>query len=284
MQPNTLVCCDCVEGMRALPSSSIPLTVTSPPYDDLRDYGGHIWDFEKFMVAAHELWRLTMPGGIVVWVVQDKIDKGSESGTSSRHRIYFQRLGFRLHGTIILYSKGIRLPQKRRYVNQFQYAIVLSKGRPRTFNLLVDRPNSTAGQRARVSRRAKNGSRERVMYEYTTQPFGPRGNVWPYTVGGPHSTRDSYASDHPALMHEGMARDLIVSFSRPGDLVLDPFGGAATTAKMALLDHRRYLSIEAHRPYHDLAVRRMDNAHDTYMRLLDVELQLSPSALPLGGE
>ena len=130
MRPDRLICCDCVEGMRALPPASIPLTVTSPPYDDLRDYGGHLWDFEKFMLVAQELRRLTMPGGVVVWVVQDKIDKGSESGTSSRHRIYFQRLGFDLHGTIILSSKGIRLPQERRYVNQFQYAFVLSKGRP----------------------------------------------------------------------------------------------------------------------------------------------------------
>ena len=276
MQPNTLVHCDCVEGMRALPSSSIPLTVTSPPYDDLRDYGGHLWDFEKFMVVAHELWRLTMPGGVVVWVVQDTIHKGSESGTSSRQRIYFHRLGFDLHGTIILCSKGIRLPQKRRYVNQFQYAFVLSKGCPRTFNLLIDRPNSMAGQRARVSRRSKDGSRDRVMYDHTTQPLGPRGNVWPYTVGGPHTTRDRYASEHPALMHEGMARDLIVSWSRHGDVVLDPFGGAGTTAKMALLSHRRYLSMEAHLPYHDLAVRRMAEAKENYRRRLDAELQVAP--------
>ncbi len=274
MWPDSLICCDAVEGMRAMPPASVPLTVTSPPYDDLRDYGGHRWDFEKFMLVAHELWRLTMPGGVVFWVVQDTIRNGSESGTSSRQRVYFQRLGFDLHGTIILASKGIRLPQKRRYVNQFQFAFVLSKGRPRTFNLLIDRPNATAGQRARVSKRSRDGSRERVMYDHTTQPFGPRGNVWPYTVGGPHTTRDRYASDHPALMHEGMARDLIVSWSRPGDVVLDPFGGAGTTAKMALLGHRRYMSLEAHRPYHDLAVRRLAEAHETYRRLLDDELQL----------
>jgi DNA modification methylase len=258
---NRLLCIDTVEGMRALPSSSIPLTVTSPPFDDLRDYGGHAWDFEKFMLISGELWRVTMPGGVVVWVVQDKIRKGSESGTSSRQRVYLHRLGFDLHGTVILVSKGSRLPQRRRYVNQFQYAFVLSKGRPRTFNLLSDRPNSTAGQRAKASRRWADGRRERVEYERTTQPFGPRGNVWEYTVGGPHTTRDRYAYDHPALMPEAMARDLILSWSRPGDVVLDPMGGAGTTAKMALLNDRQYLSFEVHQPYHEIAARRLAEAH-----------------------
>ncbi len=260
--------------MRALPSSSIPLILTSPPYDDLRDYGGHLWDFEKFMLVAHELWRVLTPGGVVVWVVQDKIRKGCESGTSSRQRVYFQRLGFDLHGTIIVVSKGVRLPQKRRYVNQFQYAFVLSKGRPRSFHLLYDRPNSTAGKRARASRRAKDGSRECVIYEHTTQPLGPRGNIWPYTVGGLHTTTDRYASVHSALMPEALARDLIVSWSRPGDVVLDCFGGAGTTAKMALLNDRRYLSLEVHEPYHELAVRRLAEAHRANDERLDRLLEI----------
>ena len=273
---NQLLCVDAVRGMRALPSSSIPLAVTSPPYDDLRDYGGHLWDFEKFMLVAQELWRVLTPGGVVVWVVQDKIRKGCESGTSSRQRVYFQRLGFDLHGTIIVVSKGIRLPQKSRYVNQFQYAFVLSKGRPRTFHQLVDQPNSTAGRKEGASRRSRDGSRERVEYDSTTRPFGPRGNVWTYSVGGCHSTSDRYAYEHPALMPEGLARDLIVSWSRPGDVVLDCFGGAGTTAKMAILNDRQYVGFEVHEAYHGLAVRRLTDARRVNDERLDNLLGLQP--------
>ena len=65
---NKIYCMDNVEGLRThIPNNSIDLTVTSPPYDDLRNYEGE-WDFD-FKELAKELYRVTKDGGVVVWVV-----------------------------------------------------------------------------------------------------------------------------------------------------------------------------------------------------------------------
>jgi len=81
---NRLLHCDCVAGMQELPDECIPLTVTSPPYDDMREYGGHLFDFEAI---AQQLYRVTMPGGVVVWVVRDAVVSRGESGTSFRQAL-----------------------------------------------------------------------------------------------------------------------------------------------------------------------------------------------------
>ena len=81
MALNEIYNMDCVEGMKMLKSNRIDLTVTSPPYDDIRTYGGYSFDFHN---TAKELYRVTKEGGVVVWVVSDQTENGSESGTSFR--------------------------------------------------------------------------------------------------------------------------------------------------------------------------------------------------------
>jgi site-specific DNA-methyltransferase (adenine-specific) len=270
---NQILCCDCVEGMRSLADCCIDLTVTSPPYDEIREYGGHGWGFEKFMAIADELLRITTQGGMVVWIVQEQIRDRKESGTVSRQRLYFENIGFDLYSTMIMVSDGVRLPQPRRYVNQFQYALVLSKGRPKSVHLLKDRPNSTAGDPLRGKVRDRNGRLEVRRYpDRLTAEYGLRTNVWSYEVGWGKTTTDSYAFDHPALMPDKLAKDHIVSWSSPSDLVFDPMMGAATTCKMALLENRRYLGFEIHEPYFHLAQRRMRDAHARYRDDLDAWL------------
>ena len=257
---------DCVGGMRGLPDGCIPLTVTSPPYDNLRRYGDHPFDFEA---VARELWRVTAPGGVLVWFAQDQTVGGGQTGTGCRQQLYLQSLGFRVYDRIVM-DRINPLPRTRHYSGVLEIALVLSKGRPRTVNLLRDKPNRQAGavyptfcrsRRDRVDRRAKPIPR-----------YGVRSVVWSYMVGGPHSTADLGGYDHPSVMPEEMAEDHIVSWSRPGDLVLDPFAGSGTTARMALLNDRRYLGYEAHQPYFEIARRRLTDARAEYRRRLDVWL------------
>lgn len=283
MHAESLVCCDCVEGMRALPPASVPLTVTSPPYDDLRDYGAHTWDFEKFMLVASQLWRVTMPGGALCWVVGDQIRDGGQTGSSFRQALYLKGLGFRLHNTLVIEKQLARGISKVRYGVAPEFVFVFSKGRPRSINLIRDKANKFGGQLMRFSTRGRDGTTSDTE-KALIRPFGVRGNVWRYTTGSRVTAKERYAFQHPALMPEKLAKDLIVSWSKPGDLVLDPFGGAGTTAKMALLNHRRYLSIEAHAPYHGLAVRRLADARVAYRRQLDDELQFSPSMASFDGK
>jgi site-specific DNA-methyltransferase (adenine-specific) len=264
---NRIELADCVEGMRTLPDDCIPLTVTSPPYDDLRKYGGHLFDFEA---TAGELWRVTAPGGVVVWVVQEQVTSGAESGTSSVQRLGFRAAGFRLHSTLVMMRNSFRFSHRNRYSQVTQYAFVLSKGAPRTVNLLRDRPNRTAGGRTKKCYRTPDGELvTRRLPGRFTPPYGVRGNVWEYEAGGGKSTRDAYTVAHPAIMPERMAKDHIVSWSRPGDLVFDPFVGSGTTAKMALLADRRYLGYEVHEPYFEIARRRLTDARAKYRRRLD---------------
>lgn len=269
-----LRCYDSVEGMRALPSSSIPLIVTSPPYDQTFDYGGHRWDFEKFMLVARELWRLAKPGGVVCWVVRDQIAHGDQSASSFRQVLYFKGLGFRLHNTVVIERQIIRGISRVRYGVAPEFVFVLTMGRPRTINLIEDKPNKFGGRLMRFSTRDLDDTMSNTDMAFI-RPSGVRGNVWRYTTGSRVTAKEGYAYDHPALMPKRLAHDLIVSCSRPGDLVLDPFGGAGTTAKMALLSHRRYLSMEVFETYHHLALRRMAYAHETYRRQLDAELHVS---------
>lgn len=269
LRPDRLLCIDAVEGMRGLPPASIPLIITSPPYDSIRDYGGHLWDFEKFMMIAHGLWRVTMPGGVVVWVVRDQMRHGSLTGTSYRQVDYFTRLGFWLDGIVYAVSRGWRRPERWRYPDQVTPCYVLSKGVPRAFNPIRDRPNSTAGRLLVHSRRSRDGRTTFRIKPKVTAEIGVRGNVWYYATGGRHTTRDVIARKHPGLMPERLARDLIASRSHPGDVVLDPMSGAGTTAKMALLSDRRYLGFEVFEQYHEIAVRRLADAHAENRRRLD---------------
>lgn len=273
---NTILHCDCLDGMRQLPDNSIPLAVTSSPYDAIRTYGGHAFAFEP---VAKELWRITAPGGVVVWVIADQVIKGSLTGTKHRQVLHFLDLGFRLHNEITLTTVNTPLPQKIRYAQNSQTAYVLAKGRPHAVNLLRDKPNKSAGvfKREWVAR-SKDGTMRKGYYGKCIAPYSLRGDVWTYLVGNNHTTKDKLS--HPSPMAEQMAEDLIISFSRPGELVFDPMAGSGTTCKMALLNHRSYLGMEIHEPYWREAVERLSKYQEEYRRRLDRELSRAIVAPP----
>lgn len=119
---------DCVNLMKEFPSNCIDLTVTSPPYDNLRKYKGFEWNFEE---TAKELYRITKDGGVVVWVVGDATVKGSETGTSFKQALFFKECGFNLHDTMIYEKNSSTFPAQRksnRYTQIFEYMFVFSKG------------------------------------------------------------------------------------------------------------------------------------------------------------
>lgn len=250
---NKIINCDCVEGVRRLDSESVPLTVTSPPYDKLRGFAP--FDFEAL---AKELYRVSLPGGVVVWVVGDQIVDFSETGTSFRQALYFKELGFCLQ-TMIFSPLGVATVPQCRYSTALQYMFVLTKGRPRVANLIHDKRNKNAGK-YRKSRYLLSRDRGLFSNQRPIRTWGRRGNVWSYAVGQNCTTKDKYAFEHSALMPEELAEDHILTWSRPGELVLDPFCGAGTTSKMAVLWGRRYIGFEIEKQYCELAERRVREA------------------------
>ena len=255
----TLYLGDCLDVMRdMLPDGSVDLTVTSPPYDNLRTYNGTLndWTPEKWQAIIRELFRVTKQGGVVVWVVGDATINGSETGTSFRQALHAMECGFRLHDTMI-YAKSEYMPlTHNRYEQAFEYMFAWAKGKPKAFNPLMV-PSVTAGT---TRNRGKSKSTEVTYAERkrdavtVVKAEKQRSNVFTYSVG--HNDRTLHTAPFP----EALARDHIVSWSNPGDIVLDPFMGSGTTGKMAILDGRRFIGIEREPKYFDIACRRIEDA------------------------
>lgn len=239
---------NCLDTMAKMPDNFVDLTVTSPPYDGLRNYNGYSFDFEN---VAKELFRITKEGGIVVWVVGDATINGSESGTSFRQALYFKEIGFNLHDTMIYQKKSCYAhdPRNKRYKTMFEYMFVLTKGKPKTYNEIKDVPNIHAGKILKGTKgRDKNGNK-RDLKEQIISDFQARSNIWMI----PSSER----SEHPAIFPEQLANDHILSWSNENDLVYDCFMGSGTTAKMAHELKRNWIGSEISYEYVELANKRL---------------------------
>jgi len=250
LEINKIYCIGNVAGCKSLADNCIDLTVTSPPYDNLRVYAGFEWNFE---LLVKELYRVTKQGGVVVWVTMDSTIDGSETGTSFKQALGFMNTGFRLHDTMI-YLKDSYMPlTHNRYEQAFEYMFVFSKGRPKTFNPIMI-PCITAGTtRNRKSSKAKESEySERRRQEITTvNPLKQHPNVFNYDVGKNDRTL------HNAPFPEALAQDQILSWSNEGDVILDPFMGSGTTAKMALLNKRKFIGFEVSQEFCDNARLRL---------------------------
>ena len=239
---------DCLEVMKAFPELYVDLTVTSPPYDNLRTYNGFKFDFEGI---AKELYRVTKEGGVVVWVVGDSTVKGSETGTSFKQALFFKEIGFNLHDTMIFQKHGMPTDPRLRYFQRFEYMFVFSKGKPKSYNPIADVKSSGRKNANGTDRRGDKLVVTNKRYDYPE--YSVRGNIWNYDVR-------NMKGDHPAMFPELLAQDHILSWSNAGDLVFDPFTGSGTTGKMAKILNRDFIGIEISEDYFKLAQERINNA------------------------
>lgn len=261
MNVDAIICGDNARVLTGFPDACIDLTVTSPPYDNLRTYNGYSWDFEE---VARQLYRVTKSGGVVVWVVGDETQDGSETGVSYRHALKFIECGFRLHDTMIYAKNGPAHPDATRYAQVFEFMFVLSKGRPAAIHLLADRKNKWAGASnfgIRTNRGADGKIGGSTREGRTVKQYGTRWNIWEINNGYGYSADEDFAYQHPAIFPEALARDHILSWSNPGDLVLDPFVGSGTTCKMAKELGRHWIGVDISEEYCRLAERRVAGAN-----------------------
>ncbi len=244
---------NCLETLARMPDDCIDMTLTSPPYDNLRSYQGYCFDFEAI---AKELYRVTKQGGVVVWIVADATIKGSETGSSFSQALYFKHVcGFNLHDTMIYAKNGVRFPFPNRYHNCFEYMFILTKGYLKTFNPLMDRPNITVGKSGANMKREMDGTKT-YRRPFIASEMGKRYNIWNYSTGGVTDF-----DDHPAIFPEQLAADHIKSWSNEGDLVYDPMLGSGTTAKMAIMLKRNWIGSEISSEYYEIIQQRLNNLH-----------------------
>ena len=260
LEINKIYNMDCVQGMKLLDDCSVDLTVTSPPYDNLRTYKGFEWDFKA---TAKELYRVTKQGGVIVWVVGDATIKGSETGTSFRQALYFKEIGFNLHDTMIWLKPNPTPtdPKCLRYYNAFEYMFIFSKGKPKTCNYIKEKSKNAGKEFGSAPMKRADGSnrddRTEKLKGVKIKDYKIKSNVWEYAIGSGVS-KDKIAFKHPAIFPEQLANDHIISWSNEGDLVLDPFIGSGTTAKMALLNNRNFIGFELSQEYCKIAEKRIE--------------------------
>jgi DNA modification methylase len=269
MEINKIYNENCLETMAKMPDNFIDLTVTSPPYDNLREYKGYSFAFEEI---AKELFRITKQGGVLVWIVGDGHEKGGETLTSFRQALFFKEIGFIVHDTIIYKKNNFSVPFSDKYHQTFEYCFVLSKGKKKTFNPIYDRKNKKAGQSGGIqSITEKDGTRSKRSAKIITD-YGKRHNVWEYDTGMYLSTKDKYAFNHPAIFPEQLANDHIISWSNENDLIYDCFMGSGTTAKMAILNNRKYIGSEISEEYCKIIENRIKECGGLFFNSFETEL------------
>lgn len=250
---------DCLDRMAEIEDGSVDLTVTSPPYDNLRTYNNTLndWTPDKWQAIIRDIFRITKDGGVLVWIVGDATVKGSETGTSFRQALHAMDCGFRLHDTMI-WKKSNAMPQvaRCRQTQAFEYMFVFSKNAPKTVNLLME-PCKFAGKT--IKRTSTNQeSMDKEVRSNLTNDMKISSNVRSYIVAGTNN-------GHPATFPEALARDHILSWSNPGDTVFDPFLGSGTTGKMAIQTSRNFIGIERDETYFKIATQRIEEAQGSLL-------------------
>jgi len=246
---------DNIITMKNMESCFVDLVITYPPYDKIRNYNGFSFDLDNMLL---ELIRVMKPGGVIVWVVNDQVKNGSETGTSFKQALKFIESGFNLHDTMIYEKNSSTYPSSassNRYTQIFEYMFVFSKGKPKTANLICDKPNKWAGHTnwGKNTNRLKNGELQQTSDIKPVPKFSPRNNIWHYNVGKGFNSSDKESHKHRAIFPEKLAEDHILTWSNIGNIVLDPFVGSGTTCKMAKKNNRKYIGIDISEEYCNLA-------------------------------
>lgn len=249
---NNVYQADCVEFMQSMDENYVDLTVTSPPYDNLRNYKGYSFDFENI---AKGLFRVTKVGGIVVWVVGDKILNGDRTLTSFRQAMFFQSVGFNVHDVMIYKKKNTPFMRSNAYTNCYEFMFVFSKVKVNTFNRLMDK-TVRQGMEGMPYNKGADGVNRKTVKELKAEKT--RINIWEYAVGLGGTTSDREAFKHPAVFPEKLAEDHILSWTNPGDVVFDPMCGSGTTCKMAKKNSRQYIGCDISEEYVEIARKRIE--------------------------
>lgn len=250
MEVNKIYNEDCLITMKNIPDNFIDFVITSPPYDNIRNYNGYQFEFEKIVL---ELYRIIKHGGVVVWIVADATIDGSETGTSFKQALYFKEIGFKLHDTMIYYKNNPMPQTGNRYHQHFEYMFAFSKDKPKTFNPIKEETKYKGI--ANIKNRGCEGLLEYKKVKRTNEK--KVGNVFFYSIGGGISTKDKIAYKHPAIFPEKLVEDQILTWTNENDLVYDTFIGSGTTAKIAHLLKRNWIGSEISKEYVDISEERI---------------------------
>ena len=253
---NTIQLGDCLDVMKLIPSNSVDMVLTSPPYDELRNYNKTLeWSFDVFKKVADELKRILKDNGVIIWVVGDSTTNGSESGTSFKQALYFKEIGLNLYDTMIYRKLNFMPLTHKRYEQEFEYMFCFSKGVPKTFNPIME-DCKYAGTRANATVYKTNDDKLTEVGSYIVGDQKIKGNIFEYHTGS--LNRETSEWEHPAMFPLELATDQIKSWTNENDIVLDCFSGSGTTCLASKRLNRRYIGIEKVKKYYDMSMIRIN--------------------------
>lgn len=248
---------DCLKVLPTIPKNSVDMIITSPPYDDIRDYNNSsTWNFDVFKNIANELQKCLKNGGVIVWIVNDATVNGNETGTSFRQALYFKEIGLNLHDTMIWQKETFTAVGsiKTRYAPVFEYMFILSKDKPKTFNPLIDKLNKSYGRKYDGTIRQKNGQTKPISSNgKKIKEYGIRYNIWKT------NSEKSNKTNHPAVFPLKLVQDHIKTWSNENDLILDCFMGSGTTGLACKNLNRKFIGIEIDQEYFKIAKNRIES-------------------------
>lgn len=231
------------------------MVVTSPPYDNMRDYNGFDMDLHA---VGEELLRVVKDGGIVAVIIQDSTQNGAKSLTSFRMIVdWCDNIGFRLFENCIYSRQGVEGAWwKKRFRVDHEYVPLFIKGnRPLYFDKEGLKIPSKHGGKTMTgaATRNKDGTQKKAREVYIN-PMKCRGTIWNYPQCGDGS---KLKHKHPATFPNLLPYDLIECFCPVDGIVLDPFNGSGTTCVAAKSLGRKYIGIDCSQEYCMIAEQRL---------------------------
>lgn len=257
---------DCLEFLSGVPSESVALVVTSPPYNIGKPYERrtHLEEYLAWQEAVvREAVRVLRADGSIVWQVGNYVEGGEIIPLDVLLFPIFKGLGLKLRNRIVwTFEHGLHA--KRRFSGRYEVALWFTKGDDYVFHL----------DRVRVPQKYPNKRyfKGPKKGELSGHPLGKNpGDVWSFpNVKANHVEK----TPHPAQYPVELVERFVLALTEEGDWVLDPFGGSGTTLIAALMHKRRGAMAEIVPEYVEIAKGRLLDAWEGRLRIRPMEREV----------
>lgn len=262
--PYELICSDALRALQRFSSNSVAAVITSPPYWSLRSSGirGEIGSerllstyLNRLKSIFQELHRVIRNDGVLWLVIGDAYTSGNRRyrETDSRHPV--RGMSSRPKTPKGLKPKDlIGLPWRIAFLLQeigwhLRTEIIWHK--PNAMPESVgDRPQRSHEYIFLLSKNSKYFFDRSVLDTRTSEEVDTQRSIWSVSVG-------SDGSGHNAVFPARLITPCLLSSTKRGDIVLDPFAGSGTVGVACIQNHRRFIGIELNTSYARLAKERL---------------------------
>lgn len=262
---------NCLDVLKKMEDNSVDLIITSPPYSDQRNstYGGVKADkyVEWFLPITSELLRVLKPTGTFILNIKEKVSEGERHTYILELILEMRKQGWFWTEEFIWHKKNC-YPGK--WPNRFRDAWerLLQFNKDKKFNMYQESVMVPTGDWAKT--RLKNLSETDKIRDNSRvgSGFGKNISNWigrdmSYPSNVLHLATESGNKKHSAAYPKELPRWFIKLFTKPGDLVLDPFLGSGTTSVVSKEMSRHSIGIEILEEYHKIAKENVDNIQNT---------------------